>query len=107
MTLVTLTLSCKDIVEASTVSNSLLEKRLIACAKTTPIESTFLWKDQIEKASEVLLTMESTLENFSAIEATVKELHSYELFVLQAYPVLKASKGVEEWIRETQSSTGV
>jgi periplasmic divalent cation tolerance protein len=107
MTLVTLTLSCKDLVEANTISHALLEHRLIACAKTSPIESVFLWKGQIEKAAEVLLTMESTLENFAAIEAIVKELHSYELFVLQAYPILKASQGVEEWVSGIQSNTQV
>ncbi len=107
MTLVTITLSCKDLAEATAISHSLLEKRLIACAKTAAVNSTFLWKGQIEKAAEIVLTMESSLENFTAIESMVKGIHSYELFVLQAYPVLKASQGVEEWIRETQSNTQV
>lgn len=101
MTLVTLTLSCKDLAEANTISSALLEKRLIACAKTARVESTFLWNEKIETASEILLTMESLLKNFTAIETVVKQLHSYELFVLQAYPILQVSAGVEAWIKES------
>lgn len=104
MTLVTLTLSCKDITEANKISQVLLEKHLIACAKTSAIESTYWWQGKIEQAAEILLIMESALEKFAEIEVVVKELHSYELFVLQAHAILKTSTGVETWLKETLSS---
>ena len=44
--------------------------------------------------------IESTEEKFDQIEATIRQLHSYETFVLTAYPVLRASQGVEEWVKE-------
>ncbi len=100
MTLISLTLTCKDQVEAETIMQALLSQRLIACAKTSIVGSNFYWHGRIEQAQEVLVTMESELQQFEEIEATVKTLHSYERFVLQAYPVLKASDGVQEWIRE-------
>lgn len=104
MTLVTLTLSCKDITEANKISQTLLEKHLIACAKTSAIQSTYWWQGKIEQAAEILLTMESTLEKFAEIEAIVKELHSYQLFVLQAQAILKTADGVESWLKEALSS---
>ena len=104
MTPVTLTLSCKDLTEANKIAQALLEQHLIACAKTSAIESTFWWQGKIETASEILLTMESTLARFEEIESVVKELHSYELFVLQAHQLMKSSTGVEAWIQESLRS---
>lgn len=100
MTPISLTLTCKDGNEANIIIQALLAKRLIACAKKSTVSSTFCWKGKIEEAQEVLVTMESALEKFDEIEKTVKALHSYETFVLQAYPVLQTSTGVPEWIGE-------
>ncbi len=100
MPLISLKLTCKDSSEAETIIQSLLAKRLIACAKTSTVNSTFYWQEKVEQAQEVLVTMESDLEKFEEIEQAVKALHSYKTFVLQAYPVLKVSAGVQEWIDE-------
>lgn len=101
MTPISLTLTCKDTTEAETIIQSLLAQRLIACAKTSTVSSTFYWHKQIEKAQEILVTMESDLEKFEEIENAIKALHSYETFVLQAYPILKVSTGVHEWINQS------
>ena len=100
MTPISLTLTCKDSTEAEIIIQALLAQRLIACAKTSAVSSTFYWHEHVEKAQEVLITMESVLEKFAEIESVVKSLHSYETFVLQAYPILKASVGVQAWIAE-------
>jgi len=94
-------LTCKDKVEADTISIALLEKRLVACVKQSAVESTYRWKDQVENASEVLLMMESTDEMFEAINNIVKELHSYEEYVLTATEVSRSNQGVTEWIKES------
>ena len=48
-----------------------------------------------------MLIIESVEDKFDEIESVVASLHSYETFVLTAYPVAKASKGVEEWVQES------
>lgn len=98
MTAISLTLTCKDTSEAESIIQTLLAQRLIACAKTNPVSSTFYWQGKVELAQEVLVTMESALEKYEEIEKAVKALHSYKIFVLQAYPILKVSDGVQEWI---------
>jgi periplasmic divalent cation tolerance protein len=97
---ITLFLTCADREEARKIAKELLSKKLAACVRLTDVNSTYWWKDKIEDSSETLLMIESAEDKFDEIEATVRSLHSYETFVLTAYPVIKASKGVEEWIRE-------
>lgn len=93
-------LTCANEKEADTISKKLLEKKLVICIKKTKVSSSFLWKGATDYSKEVLLLMDSIEENFAQIEKEVRKIHSYETFVLIANPVIKASKGVKEWIRE-------
>ena len=71
-------LTCKDDFEAKKISKVLLEKRLVACAKKFPVNSSFWWKGKIDNAREVVVMFESIEENFEKIEKQVKKLSSYE-----------------------------
>lgn len=82
------------------IANLLLDKKLAACVRSADVESLFLWKGQKEQDSEKLLIIDSAEEKFDAIETAVKAAHSYETFVLTAYPVTRASAGVGEWVKE-------
>lgn len=97
--MIMLFLTCANDDEAEKISQSLLEKHLIVCAKKSQVSSTFFWKGNIDKANEILLIMESIEDNYDKIEKEVKSLHSYETFVLTAVPVVKSSQGVESWLK--------
>lgn len=92
-------LSCKDGKEAAGITDALLTKRLVACAKQIPVGSTFHWQGKIEHDDEVLLLMESRLDLFDEIEREVAKLHSYDTFVLEAVPVARVSKDALKWLR--------
>jgi uncharacterized protein involved in tolerance to divalent cations len=98
--LITLFLTCANEQEAKTISKALLDKKLAACVRLTDVRSDFIWKAKIEHSDEVLLIIESVQDKFDEIETAVKQLHSYETFVLTAYPVARASAGVEQWMKE-------
>jgi periplasmic divalent cation tolerance protein len=98
--LVTLFLTCANAHEARKITDALLDKKLAVCVRQVDVKSTFWWQGKKNNSSEVQLIIESTEEKFDAIETTIRQLHSYEIFVLTAYPVLKASAGVEDWVRE-------
>lgn len=98
--MITLFLTCADRQEAKRIADALLEKRLAACVRAAGVKSGFWWQGKREKADEILLIIESAEDKYDQIEAVVRQIHSYETFVLMAYPVVKASKGVEQWVRE-------
>ena len=93
-------LTCANQTEANKIASSLLDKQLIACAKSWPISCMYRWQGKIADGKEVLLLMESREDLFDAIEAEVKKLHSYDTFVLTAVPVTKLSKQAIKWMEE-------
>jgi len=47
-----------------------------------------------------MVVAESLESKFADIEKEVRQLHSYETFVLVSLPVDKASSGVFDWIKK-------
>ncbi len=93
-------LSCDGKREASQISDVLLQKKLIACAKQIPVSLQFNWQGKINKSNEVLLIMESREDLFDEIEREVAKLHSYKTFVLEATPISKISKKAASWLKK-------
>lgn len=91
-------LTCGDDKEADKISQVLLDKRLIACAKKLPVSSSFWWKGKTDNAKEVLVLLESVEKNFKKVEEEVRKLHSYETFVLFSMPIGQTTKDVESWL---------
>ncbi len=92
-------LTCRDKTEAGKIADSLLKKRLIACARQVPVNSAYRWKGKIDSSKEIMLLMESRTDLFDEIEAEVKKLYSYDTFVLGAVTTSKVSKNAGKWLR--------
>ena len=103
MSIITLFLTCANIDEADKITQVLLDKKLAVCIKKSKVSSSFLWKGSIGKSEEILLIMDSIEEKFAEIEREVRKIHSYSTFVLLAVPAVKASKGIEEWVKKELS----
>lgn len=97
---VQLHLTCEDTAEATRIADALLEHKLIVCAKQTPVESKAWYKGELEESTEILLLMDSAEDLFFAVEAEVGRLHSYEIFVLQMFPMVGLSGAAQEWMDE-------
>ena len=85
--------------EANRIAEMLVGKRLAACVQILPeIESVYHWKGTVERAPEILLLAKTTKENFAALEAAVRALHSYETPEIIALPITAASAPYLEWL---------
>lgn len=98
--MITMLLTCANQEEAQRIADRLLDDKLAACVRQTDVKSDYWWQGKKEHANEVQLIIESTEDKFNKIEAAVRLLHSYKTFALIAYPVLRASTGVEQWVKE-------
>ena len=94
-----LVLTCADRQEAQKITDTLLEKRLVVCVKFQAITSHFIWQGAQESADEILLLMETFERNYDAIYAQVKQLHSYQTFVLLGMPITRISDDVRGWMQ--------
>ena len=92
--------TAKDEEEANRIANTLLEKRLIACANMFPIKSLYWWKGVIERDDEVALIMKTQKVNIERIIKEIKEIHSYEVPCIDSWPIEDGNPDFLEWINE-------
>jgi periplasmic divalent cation tolerance protein len=94
-------LTCAHKNEAHSIAKALLEKKLIACARHSPVRSSYWWDGAINNNDEILVMMESIEEKFDAIVTVLNEMHSYDQYVLTAVTVSRTTLGVEKWLKDS------
>ena len=72
---------------------------LAACANIIPgMTSIYHWEGKLARESEVVLILKTRAELFSAIEARVKELHSYDNPCIIALPIAAGAAPFLAWL---------
>jgi periplasmic divalent cation tolerance protein len=83
----------------------LVDRRLVACVNLIPnLTSVYRWNDAVEEEAEVLMVMKTTAVKLPALEAAVRELHSYEIPEFLALDVASASQSYLKWLHESVAS---
>ena len=81
------------------LAQTLVQERLAACVSLVPgVESTYRWKGEVETATETILLIKTGLEQLPALEARLRELHSYETPEFLVIDVESGSKHYLEWL---------
>jgi periplasmic divalent cation tolerance protein len=88
------------------IAKQLIEKRLIACAQFSAIQSLYRWQNQLEKSQEVMMHAKSIYTYWPAIHASVKELHPYEVPEIIATPILEIDPSYFQWMLEELGQSG-
>lgn len=92
--------------EAEKIVSELFERRLIACAQLQDVQSRYVWKNKLEKDSEVVAFIKTGADLYDKVEKCVRELHSYDVPEIIALPVEKGSGEYLKWIDENTGKTG-
>lgn len=90
---------CKDVAEAKSIGRYLLERRLIACINTFPIQSAYWWEGQIVEDEEAVLIAKTVGRNFEAVKNEVLARHSYTVPCIIKLPVASAEDKYFNWLR--------
>lgn len=99
MGFVSVYITTKDVKEARVLARALVRERLAACVNIMPcIESVYWWKGKIVQESEAALVCKTTEKKFARLVARVKELHSYTVPCITAWPITKANKEYLRWL---------
>ena len=83
---------------ADKIINTLLEKRLVAGAHISTVNSSFWWNNKIEKTDEYKLDFRTKENKFSSIENEIKQIHDYEVAEISYYELKGANKEILDWI---------
>ena len=100
LALVLVTTGSKE--EAERMARALVDSSLAACVNVVPgLRSIYRWKGKIRDEGEFLLLVKTRMALFRQVEATMKEIHSYELPEIIAIPIIQGSETYLNWLRES------
>ena len=87
--------------EAQKIARRLIEQRLAACVQVLgPVESVFWWEEEIETAREWQCIAKSRQDLFASIESSIREIHSYDVPEILAFPIVEGSGSYLAWMKE-------
>jgi periplasmic divalent cation tolerance protein len=88
--------------QANLLAEELVHRRLASCVNiVSGIRSVYRWQGKMCHDSEWLLLVKTMDSEYEAIEAAVRELHSYELPEILALTIRRGEKRFLRWIAES------
>jgi periplasmic divalent cation tolerance protein len=97
--------SVPDQETADLLAKHLLEQKLAACVQDMgTMRSQYLWKGNLESASEHLLLIKSISDLYSSLEKCILEFHPYDIPEIIALPVQNISSRYLEWMKDELQS---
>ncbi len=86
--------------DARRIAKVLVERKLAACAQITAIESFYAWNGAVQDAPEWRVLFKTTTAQYAAVEAAVRDLHTYELPALYAVAIEHSFAPYAAWVEE-------
>ncbi len=90
--------------EAVAIARSLVEAKLAADVNIFPIHSVYTWGGELCADDEWQLIIKTDLAKFEALEAKVREVHSYEVPEVVALAIASGSAPYLQWMSEQVNS---
>ncbi|MBT8349446.1 MAG: divalent-cation tolerance protein CutA [Sulfurovum sp.] len=83
---------------ADTITQLLLEKKLVTCVQSTVIQSAYHWQGQIINSEEILLQMKTKRSLFEKIQTEIEHQHTYDVPEIIMLPLADANVPYLQWI---------
>ena len=85
--------------QANLISRELVERRHACCVNILPgIRSVYRWQGKICRDGELMLLIKSNADEFDALAATIRELHSYDVPEILAFDVAQGDADFLSWL---------
>ncbi len=95
--------TCPNLAEAESLAAHLVNARLAACVNLIPsISSIYRWDNAVERASEVLLLIKTSVHRRDETKQSILELHSY---AIPEILIFHADWGAEAYLGWLEAST--
>jgi periplasmic divalent cation tolerance protein len=82
---------------ARALARTLLTSRLAACVQMSPIQSCYIWKDELREDEEFLVQIKARMEDYDALAAAIRAAHSYETPEILRLDVDAGDRSYLEW----------
>jgi periplasmic divalent cation tolerance protein len=84
--------------QAQRIARALVERRLAACAQISEIESIYRWEGALQQEPECRVLLKTVDERYAEVEATLRELHPYELPAIHAFALEHVFEPYARWV---------
>jgi periplasmic divalent cation tolerance protein len=86
--------------EAHKIARALVERKLAACAQICEIESFYSWRGAVQSGPEYRILFKTTDARYAAVEAAIRDVHTYELPAIHALAVEHVYGPYAAWVEE-------
>ena len=88
--------------QAKGLAHELVSRRQAACVNILPIAcSVYRWQGKVCDDSEFLLVIKSLESEYESVEASIRELHEYEVPEILCFNVSRGSEAFLAWIADS------
>ncbi len=91
--------------EAVQLARAAVERQLAACVQIMPIRSVYVWQAQIHDEPELLLLFKTRRAQYPALEACIREQHSYDVPEILMLPVQAGLPAYLAWLAQQTGGT--
>lgn len=84
--------------EAENMARMLVSRKLAACVQITGVSSTYMWEGELRKEPEHLLLIKARADSYDAVQAAIRESHSYEVPEIVQLPIQRGLPAYLDWI---------
>lgn len=98
MTLIAVYTTVANQEQARQLARALVERKLVACAQISEIESFYPWQGELQHDCEFRLLLKTTEARYPALEAAIRELHPYDLPAICALAFNQVSAPYADWV---------
>lgn len=89
-----------DTESADKIINALLDRKLVACAQTSSIESHYVWDGKVNHRPEISISLKAKKNDFDEIGSLILENHPYEVPEIIMSEISKGQPNYLDWIKE-------
>jgi len=94
-------MTARDENEANKIGQILVREKLAACVNYFPIKSIYWWKGEVEEGKEVAMIAKTRADLMDRVIERVKQLHSYAVPCVVAWPIKEGNQDYLDWIQES------
>ena len=102
MSVIMIYITASHIEEAEEISKALVTEKLVACTNILPnMRSAYIWEGEYTESEEIILLAKTTADKFDAVEARVKEIHSYDCPCIISLSIDQGHTPYLEWLQNS------
>ncbi len=92
--------TCPDKACAEHIAYAMVDAHLAACVNIIPdLHSIYRWQGVCEQATETLLLLKTTEDQYAGLEQALRHQHPYETPEIIALPIVQGFSDYLQWVR--------